>query len=73
MPVETMNKRLNRWLMEMANVRRRLSRLLTQHNRLWIDQPEGINHNLNKEINTANKSVAILLMHSLHGQYVVFW
>ena len=44
MPVESMDKGLNRRFVDMPNVRRCLSRLLALEDRGGVDESEGINH-----------------------------
>lgn len=45
-PIQAVDQSLNGWFIEMSQVRRRLTRLLTHHERLRADQPEGVNHDL---------------------------
>ena len=40
-----MYKSLNRWLLKMTKIRRRLSRLLTEHHHVRVDQTESIDNN----------------------------
>jgi hypothetical protein len=44
--VETVYKGLNRRLVYVPNIRRRLPRLSTRNDSVRIDQPEGVNNNL---------------------------
>ena len=44
--VETMNERLDGGLVQVSNVRSRLTRLLTNQQQVRVDQAESINHNL---------------------------
>ncbi len=41
-----MDERLNRWLLEMAQVRRGLTGFVAGDHRIRIDQTEGVDHNL---------------------------
>ena len=42
MTIETVNESLNRWLVDVTDIRGRLPRLLTRQYRLLADEPEGI-------------------------------
>ncbi len=44
--VEAVDEGLYRRLVEMTQVGRALPRLLTKHQRLWVDEPEGIDDDL---------------------------
>ena len=44
--VETMNKRLDGWFIEVSDIRGRLAWFLAKHERLRVDQSEGVNDNL---------------------------
>mmetsp|Transcript_9898 Transcript_9898/g.15865 ORF Transcript_9898/g.15865 Transcript_9898/m.15865 type:complete len:221 (+) Transcript_9898:722-1384(+) len=46
MTIESMNKCLNRRLLKMSNVARGLTRFLSQHHKLRIDQTEAVNDDL---------------------------
>lgn len=46
MSIETVDESLNRGFIEMSQVRCALAWLLAQHERLWVDKPESIDHNL---------------------------
>ena len=46
MSVESVDESLDRWLVEVADVGCRLAWLLAGHERLWVDQAEGINNDL---------------------------
>lgn len=46
MSVETVNKCLDRWLVEMTQVGCALSRLLSEHEGLWVNESECINNDL---------------------------
>lgn len=46
MSIETVDECLNRRLVEVTQVRSTLSRLLAEHERLWVDESESINDDL---------------------------
>lgn len=46
MSVQAVNQRLDRGLVQMAQVRRTLAWLLAEHKRLGVDQTEGVNDDL---------------------------
>ena len=46
MSVETVDERLDGGFVQVTQIGCALPRFLAQHERLWIDKSEGINHNL---------------------------
>lgn len=46
MPVQAVNKRLDGWLVQVADVRGRLAWLLAVNEGLWVDETEGVDYDL---------------------------
>jgi len=46
MPIESMNQRLNRRLVDVSYVRRRLPRFPPRDDAVWVDEPERVDHDL---------------------------
>lgn len=71
MSVKTMNKRLNRRLVQVAQVRRALSRFLSQHQGLRVDKAECIDDDLALDglnrINDHGDSAGCKLLETLLG------
>ena len=46
MPIQSVNERLDRRLVDVPDIGRRLPRLPSAHNSLGVDQPKRVNHDL---------------------------